>query len=231
MDEMILIRTLGAYQERLLKTINDGWWALPADLVNQSDQTDKVLALCHIVDGNLILVKETALLERDMGIFSTYLFGSYIEVPEIQEQIAFIASLGHEVGISLELLAPFINEYTHPHDTIRKAIAPFRSLGIPPKTCHFPISPLSQLVMFNNFDYFSDFGEEKTLKIKNCNEINSNRMVRVGVHPMKEYGFEYAIDRITFSNIYDNRFEGIKPEDTGKSIIYLNLSKWEVSCE
>ena len=217
---------LGAYYERLKFIIEKGWWVLPTDVLKECDMNDKVLGLCHLITCNPLIVKETALLEKDMGIHATYLYSNIFPVENPIEEIAFLMSLGNEIGICAELLTPFVNENIHPHDTLRELIKPFKELNIVPRGIHCPNSPFAPLVKTGNYEYFSDFGEEKTLKL----EMDMDgRSVRMGVHPMAEYGFTYAISRLDVVNEYDNYFEMIGAEDTGRSIIYLNTELWEVS--
>jgi len=229
MDMQHLAKVLLAYQERLFATINHGWWTMPISVADECELEDNALALCHIVHPNTMLVKETALLEWDIGIHSTYMIPSFMDIHDVSEVIAFLMSLEHEVGVSLELFKPFMEDYVHPHTTIRKAIEPFKKLGLPPKLVHFPNSPYTPIIGLNNQDYFSQFHKEKTYKIRTNTEYNSNRMIRIGVHPLEEYGLESVVGDIEFAHSYENRFEAIQPEDTGKSILYLNLGTWEVA--
>jgi len=172
------------------------------------------------------VAKEIALLEKDMGIQATYLYTNMFELDNPREDIAFLGSLGHEIGICAELLVPFMQEYKHPHDTIRDLLDPFKELGIQPLGIHCPTSPYAAALRIDNYEYFSNYGQEKTMKI----DIDGyGKIFRPGVHPIEEYGFSYAISKLEFANDYDNYFELIQPEDTGRSIIYLNTELWEVN--
>jgi hypothetical protein len=218
---------LGAYYERVMHTINqNGWWLLPAAVVKECAITDKVLALCHIITNNTAIVKEIALLEKDLGIQATYLYSNMFELNNPREAIAFLSSLGHEVGICAELLVPFMQEYKHPHETLRELLEPFKELGVQPRGLLCPESPYSKALRIDNYDYFFDFGKEKTMKV----ELDGDgKVFRPGVHPIAEYGFEYVISKLEYAHEYDNFFELIQPEDTGRSILYLNVEMWEVS--
>jgi hypothetical protein len=119
-----------------------------------------------------------------------------------------------------------MQEYKHPHDTLRDLLEPFKELGIPPLGIYCPTSPYAAALHFDNYEYFSNYGKEKTMKI----DIDGyGKIFRPGVHPLEEYGFTYAISKLEFANDYDNYFELIQPEDTGRSIIYLNTELWEVN--
>jgi hypothetical protein len=223
---MNLNNLLGAYHERLMYAINNGWWLLPTAVFKECAITDKVLALCHLITDNLIMVKEIALLEKDMGIQATYLYSNLFPLANPCEELAFLGSLGHELGICAELFSPFVNEYKHPHDTLHDLVEPFKDLGIIPRGLHCPRSPFAHLFKFDNYDYFSNYGEEKTVKLDLDGE---GRVFRIGIHPIEEYGFTYAISKLEFANEYDNYFELIQPTDTGRSIIYLNTELWEIT--
>jgi len=223
-----LYMRMGAYTERLLKVLNDGWYTLPSVVVSECELKDKVLALCHIITEDTNTTKEVALLERDIGLQTTYLL-SNIMLPENPEEIiAYLFSLGHEVGIVPELIVPLMDENAHPHETMRKLLKPFDKMQVIPTTMMIPSSPFSKHVNVDNEMFFTEFGEEKTINIEVTTERYLYRSFRAGVHSITEYGMHNIINKVEYANTYDNQFELIQPEHTGRSLLKLNVSQWEV---
>jgi len=226
-----LAMRIGAYTERLLKVLNDGWYTLPSAVVSECELKDKVLALCHIITEDTTTTKEVALLERDIGLQTTYLLSNIMLPKKPEEIVAYLFSLGHEVGIVPELIVPLMDDSTHPHETMRKLLAPFDKMKVIPTTMMIPASPFSKHIKVDNEMFFAEFGEEKTINIELATEQYIYRSFRAGVHSITEYGMNNVINKIEYVNTYDNQFELIQPEHTGRSLIKLNVGQWEVGIQ
>jgi len=226
-----LAMRMGAYTERLLKVLNDGWYTLPSVVVSECELKDKVLALCHIIIPDTTVTKEVALLERDIGLQTTYLLSNLMLPEKPEEIIAYLFSLGHEVGIVPELIVPLMDENAHPHETMRKLLKPFDTMQVIPTTMMIPVSPFSKHTSVDNEMYFTEFGEEKTINIEVTTERYIHRQFRAGIHPVIEYGIRNVLNKTEYAHVYDNQFELILPEHTGRSLLKLNVGQWEVGIQ
>ena len=229
----VLQKRLIGYNKFLRIALESGWYILPLTIVNLCDLEDKVLGVYHFIDGskNISLYKEMAILERAMGLSTTYFFSNAIPIPNSVEMMKFLLELGHEPALHLTILSNAIALQKIPQCIVNEVVNEYRKEGFKLDGVMCSEEPPIQHMKVTDFSFFSEGGKEKRMEVGV--QGGQQFVFYIGVHPLAEYGFTYSPNNMEFENTFSDKdqdvlLSGLKTEK-GRSSCIMNPQHWEIN--
>lgn len=165
---------------------------------------EKVVAMRHDVDWDLLNAVRFAEMEASHGIRSTYFmlhsaWYFWAEPGRLSRQLVGacdrIRSLGHEIAIHNDSIATALLEGRDPKDVLTEAVESLRDAGFEILGSASHGNPLCRKLKFNNYEIFKDrvrddMGSFRRIEYE-CPEGNGKTVVDVGQAHDEDFGLQY----------------------------------------
>ena len=179
------------YPELLKKIVDSKWETTTLFSYAKANPNKNVIAIRHDVDDRIDKARRMALLEHDMGVFSTYfLLTTHPYYVDGKFHANYIYQLGHEVGLHLDLATVSAVGRMNAHKYIIENIMNLGRIGMEIKGVSAHGSELARQMKFKGWEYFYDYAERE-YSIRFEDEKGEFETLTMGVHPLAEYGLTY----------------------------------------
>lgn len=195
--------TYGDYLKILYELANDRYLVMPMSEFATVHNKDKILVgMRHDVDVEPFKAKEMAVLESSLGIRSTYYmlytaryYGKKVDEKFVRHNCMAsvyqnISKHRHEIGIHNDLIAMMIEYGEDPFKFNKQELDFFRGLAILITGTAAHGSSIARETV-PNYEIFSDFNQHPIINYR-------DKEYRIGLHSLKEYGFEYETYFVPF---------------------------------
>jgi hypothetical protein len=207
-DDMAVF-TWGQYSELLTSLSQDKFVVLPLnEMRNHYDNSKVVVGLRHDVDHNPFKALEMAVIEKSVGIRSTFFllatadyYGTFsnsklIRHPGMESLYRLLYNTGAEIGIHNDLLAVMILYGMDPYVFNKNELSFYRSMRIPVYGTAAHGSMIARATV-PNYQIFSDFAKKDSVQYL-------DKKYPLGIKSLQEFGFEYEAYFIDYLIYYSD---------------------------